>query len=171
MNIRKPVLLPALVLLISCGSSSPVQPSARSKSYFEGSAFPGRITVIAEDDTGFERYRVFEKGATGYVSLRAVRATAEERAAQFCERQGFGFRTLTEQTSTGPHILGNFPRVELVFVCIPKVAAAAGSTPSEDARYMRLMNLKKLLDEGVLTQEEFETEKAKILAETPAPNQ
>jgi hypothetical protein len=39
------------------------------------------------------------------------------------------------------------------------------TTPStfDDVLYTRLNNLKKLLDNGVITKEEFEKEKAKIL--------
>jgi hypothetical protein len=108
------------------------------------------------------RYRVFEQGATGFVSLQSVRETAEQRANDFCGKQGRWAKTLTEHTCKPPHILGNSPRVELVFVCANKVNAAAASG-FEDQKYIKLSNLKKLLDSGAITQEEFEKEKAKIL--------
>jgi hypothetical protein len=56
------------------------------------------------------------------------------------------------------------PRVEIVFDCIavPTIGAPAADA---DPKYMSLVNLKKLLDGGVITQEEFEREKAKILAQ------
>lgn len=71
-------------------------------------------------------------------------------------------RPLRETTSKPPHILGNFPRVEIVFSCIEKPASVAART-GDDPKYTRLMNLKKLLDAGVLSQQEFEREKASIL--------
>jgi hypothetical protein len=39
------------------------------------------------------------------------------------------------------------------------------SSASDEPKYSRLVNLKKLLDSGILTQEEFNREKAKILNE------
>lgn len=158
------VTISAALSLGACASSSTIQPASTSKSNFEGAVYKGERKVVAEDTSGAERYRVFEQGATGFVSLQSVRETAEHRANQFCEKQGKWAKTLIEHTSTPPHILGNFPRVELIFVCAAKTANA-GSSTFEDQRYIKLMNLKKLLDSGVITKEEFEREKAKILAE------
>jgi membrane protease subunit (stomatin/prohibitin family) len=42
--------------------------------------------------------------------------------------------------------------------------SAAAPVPSSTDSYAELMKLKELLDAGVLTQEEFDSEKAKILA-------
>lgn len=162
-------LIAALTIAaFGCGSSSTIQPVNRSESGFEGAAFPGELHVIAEDNSGNERYRVFEKGATGFVSLEAVREGAEQRADAFCERQGLATKILTEHTSKPPHILGNFPRVELVFTCVAKPNLPASPSTFQDETFIRLSNLKKLLDDRVITQEEFEREKAKILKEQPA---
>jgi hypothetical protein len=48
----------------------------------------------------------------------------------------------------------------------PPVAAEAPPAPAEESvdTYAELMKLKQLLDAGVLTQEEFDAQKAKILA-------
>ena len=69
-------------------------------------------------------------------------------------------KKLQERTSVPPHILGNFPRAELVFVCLPK----PNKTSFEDETYIKLTNLKKLLDNGTITKDEFERQKAKILS-------
>ena len=71
-------------------------------------------------------------------------------------------KKLKVQTSKPPHVLGNFPRAEITFVCIDKPNVAAPPT-FDDILYIRLNNLKKLLDSGAITKEEFEKEKAKIL--------
>lgn len=150
--------------LVGCASSSTIQPVNKSRSAFEGAAYKGQEKVVAEDTSGAERYRVFEQGATGFVSVQAVRETAEQRANSFCEKQGRWAKTLTEHTSQPPHILGNFPRVELVFVCAEKLSPGQPEPASfTDERYIKLTNLKKLLDSGVITQQEFDQEKAKIL--------
>ena len=107
---------------------------------------------------------MFHQGATGFVSVQSVREDAEQRATQFCERKEKAMKPLRETTSKPPHILGNFPRIEIIFGCIEKPASVAART-SEDPKYTRLVNLKKLLDSGVLSQQEFEREKAKILSQ------
>ena len=70
---------------------------------------------------------------------------------------------LRETVAKPPFILGNFPRIEIIFECADKTSPAAASG-AEDLKYTKLTNLKKLLDSGALTQDEFEKEKAKILA-------
>ena len=88
-------------------------------------------------------------------------SSAQARSAR---SKGNGAQTLTEHTSTPPHILGNFPRVELVFICSEKNFARQSDLPIfTDERYIKLSNFKKLLDSGAITQQEFEAEKAKIL--------
>ena len=73
-------------------------------------------------------------------------------------------RVVSEQLSNPPYILGNFPRIEIVFACVDK--PKTGQSPTfEDVQYEKLTNLKKLLDEGIITKEEFEREKGKILSE------
>jgi len=106
---------------------------------------------------------VFIQGATGFVSMQSVRDDAEQRATAFCERRGKAMESLTETTSTPPFILGNFPRIEIVFGCINKLGAP--SQASGDDKYAKLAKLKQLLDGGAITQEEFNQEKAKILAQ------
>jgi hypothetical protein len=60
--------------------------------------------------------------------------------------------------------LGNFPRIEIVFVCVdPK--KNKGLIAKTTDKYEKLTKIKDLLDNGVLTEEEFESEKKKILSE------
>jgi hypothetical protein len=109
-----------------------------------------------------EEFRVFEEGATGFVSMGSVRDSAEQRATDFCSRKGKAMESFRETTATPPYILGNFPRVEIIFGCLDKPAELT-STGNEDPKYRKLIELKKLLDSGVLTQQEFDQEKSKIL--------
>jgi hypothetical protein len=150
--------------IVGCGQTSAIQATDKSKSHFAGAAFKGETVVLSEPTKGNEQFRLFQQGATGYVSLQSVRDDVELRAVQFCERKGQSMNALQETTSTPPHILGNFPRAELVFECIAK-AAPAGSPQAEDVKFTKLGNLKKLLDSGALTQAEFEQEKKKVLSQ------
>lgn len=155
------VLTTVTVLLAGCSMTPSIQKAADSKSEFEDAVYKGETVDIGQDNSGAERYRVFAQGATGFVPQSATRSNAEERANKFCEQKDKKAKILQERKSSGAHVLGNFPRSELIFVCV--------NTPAEgsvgDVRYNKLSNLKKLLDDGVLTKSEFESEKAKILGE------
>ncbi len=68
---------------------------------------------------------------------------------------------LGEKTSSPPYILGNFPRIELIFALSDKDQTAEPKPLS--SKYDDLKKLKKLLDDGAITQAEFEAEKRKLL--------
>ena len=155
------VLTTVTVLLAGCSMTPSIQKAADSKSAFEDAVYTGETVDIAKDNSGAERYRVFAQGSTGFVPQSATRSNAEGRANTFCEQQGKKAKILQERKSTGAHVLGNWPRSESIFVCVN--TPAQGSVG--DVRYDKLSKLKKLLDDGVLTQSEFELEKAKILGE------
>lgn len=97
--------------------------------------------------------------------MLSVRNSAEVRAKSFCESKGLRYELLRERVSVGAHVAGNFPRSELVFACIYNENNT--NTPHTKAttsnRYDELRELKSLLDEGALTQEEYEQEKSEIL--------
>ena len=160
---RRGLLVVTTVLLSSCAHSPPVQPAASSKSLFEGAVYGGETVTLDKPTSGEEPYRVFQQGATGFVSLQSVRSGTEEMATAHCERKGKAMHGLVETTAKPPFILGNLPRVELIFECIAKPMAPAISATS--SKYEKVAALKKLLDSGALTQQEFEQEKAKVLAE------
>jgi hypothetical protein len=149
-------------LLLGCSVTSPIQPASSSKSAFEGAVYKGETVTVSAGTPGSEAYRVFNQGATGFVSLQSVRDDAEQRAKDFCDRKGRAMESLRETTATPPYILGNFPRVEIVFDCVDRPTAVEPAT-GDDPKYTKLVNLKKLLDAHVITQDEFDREKAKIL--------
>jgi hypothetical protein len=151
------------IALAACGQTSTIKAADKSQSHFADAVFKGETVVLSQPTKGNEQYRLFQQGATGYVSLQSVRDDVELRAGQFCERKSQSLNALQETTSTPPHILGNFPRAELIFECVAK-AASHGTPPTEDAKFTKLSNLKKLLDSGTLTQAEFEQEKKKVLS-------
>ena len=151
------------LLLAGCSVTSPVQSASTSKSAFEGAVYKGQTVTVNAGAPGNPTYRVFQQGATGFVSIQSVREDAEQRATAFCDRKGKVMESLTETTATPPYILGNFPRIEIVFDCIDKPGSPASA--SGDDKYAKLAKLKQLLDSGAITQEEFNREKQKILAQ------
>ena len=65
-------------------------------------------------------YRVSQQASTGFVSISSLREEVEARAKAFCDAQGKATVVLGEKISQPPYILGNFPRIEIVFACIDK---------------------------------------------------
>jgi len=114
--------------LLGCAVSGPVQNVQSSKSGFDGAAYPGVIRIIVDDPAEIykyplsEQYRIFEQSPTGYGSIPEARDQAEPRAKDFCRQKNKVMKTLTEITSTPPHILGNWPRIEIIFVCVDRPA-------------------------------------------------
>jgi uncharacterized protein (UPF0179 family) len=152
------------LFLTGCAVTAPIQPVSSSKSAFDGAVYKGETVSTGTAVPGREAFRVFIQGATGFVSMESVRNDAEQRAKEFCGRKGGDMESLSETVAKPPYILGNFPRIEIVFDCV--AASAPASTVSvEDPKYTKLVDLKKLLDNGVITQAEFDREKAKVLAQ------
>ena len=147
--------------LHGCASAPPVQTAANSKSAFDSAVYSGETAQLAKATAGEESFRAFYQGGSGFVSLASVRETVEDMATKHCARQDKNVRLLQERTSTPPHILGNFPRVEWVFECAARSSTAA--TASSNAKLEQLERLKKLLDSGALTQQECDREKSKLL--------
>ena len=102
-------------LLGGCATSTPVQRYAESKSKFR----EGPV-VMSHNYPQNSIYRLFQQGSTGFTSIDTLREEVEARATTFCERQGKGMVVLGERISQPPYILGNFPRIEIVFAAIDK---------------------------------------------------
>jgi hypothetical protein len=120
MKYIRALMLMVPITFLGCSSAPPVQRAADTKSYFDGAVYPGEIYKLAEDSTGAEQYRVFSHGSSGFVSVASVQSNAEGRAKDFCGKEGKTIKVLQQQTSTPPHVLGNFPRAELIFICVDK---------------------------------------------------
>jgi Short C-terminal domain len=162
MRARRSIAPAILLALAACANTSAIEQAAESKSHFEGAVYPGKTVNLDKPTPGAESYRLYEQGATGFVSLQSVRSEVEERASAHCDRSGKVMHGITERDATPPYMLGNFPRVELVFECVDGPRGAAAVTETD--KYGKLAHLKALLDNGTLTQKEFDEEKAKILS-------
>lgn len=158
MSARLIALLAFAALTISaCATSSPIQRYSESKS-----SFSDPPELMSNQYAGKDIYRVYHRASTGFVSIQSIREAAEQRADDFARRQEKSIVVLGEQISQPPYILGNFPRIEIVFAVVDASQATIAPSPQRD-KYAELEKLKKLLDQGALTQEEFEREKAKLL--------
>ena len=146
------------LLVSGCATSSPIQRYSQSES-----AFNSPPELITEEYPDKDVYRIFHRASTGFTSIQSLRQAVEQRAEDFAKRQGKSIIVLGESISEPPYILGNFPRIEIVFALIDSTKNQA--LESKSHRYEDLEKLKELLDNGVLTREEFDSEKAKILNE------
>jgi hypothetical protein len=109
-----PLALAALALS-GCATSTAVERYSESKSHF--SSPPALMSHhYAEKDI----YRLYQQAATGFVPISSVREELEDRAEKFCSRQGKRMVLLGEKISQPPYILGNFPRMEIVFAAVDR---------------------------------------------------
>ena len=159
-----PILLLSLAAT-GCSSTSPIEKESESKSHFEDAVFKGHDFYISAQEIEGERYRIYHRASTGFSGTGGIRRTAMQRANRYCQDLGKKqMLTVSEHTAAPPYILGNFPRIEILFVCVDNTVAQGPAKTATD-KYDRLVKVKDLYDSGALSKEEFEAEKRKILAE------
>jgi hypothetical protein len=168
------LLIPIIILLSGCSSLSPIEKESESESHFKDAFFAGSEFYISDDVISGERYRVFNEGMAVTDELKK---TAIKKANEFCREKDSNQKmvTISEFGATPPYLWGNIPRIEIIFACKDRVNANSSSKTADNSKskteliivdkYDRLSKIKNLLDNGVLTQDEFEAEKKKILAE------
>ena len=162
-TLRATPFLFATLLLVGCAVSSTIEKAETGKSEFDGAIYGGKTSLISAELPGVPKHRIFHQGSTGFTSVETIRNSALKRADAFCAPSGTSPYLIQETTSTPPHILGNWPRIEIIFSCIK--SAKASSTAAPQDKYDRLSKLKALLDAGAITPQEYEAEKKKVLSE------
>ncbi len=157
----------ALVFIASgCSSTSDIKKVSESESHFKDAVYEGRDFYVAEENVEGERYRIFHQASSGFSGTSGIRKSATVRAQKFCkEMEGNKVMfKISEHTASPPYVLGNFPRIEIIFACVEKKASDPVNSQSAD-KYDQLEKIKSLYDDGVLTKDEFDNEKKKILSE------
>ncbi len=159
------LLISIMIILSGCSSMSAIEKESESESHFKDAVYEGKDFYISDDEISGDRYRIFHQASTGFSGTSGIRKSAIQRANEFCRKIDRNQRMLTvsEHTASPHYILGNFPRIEIIFVCMHKSNTETASIITD--KYDYLTKIKELLDKGVLTQDEFEVEKKKILAE------
>jgi len=151
------IMLSGGLILVGCATSSPIQRYSESTSKF---SVPPEL--MSNDYPAKDIFRIYQRASSGFTPLQSLRSDLEKRAFKFADQQGKSFLVLGERISQPPYILGNFPRIEIVFALIDKTEKPIDAVPKYD-KFSELEKLKKLLDNGTLTKEEYEKEKKKIL--------
>ena len=151
------------------------------------------ITACASNSNvlsiGKDTYMVSRQAATGFSGSGTLKAEAFQEGTQYCEKLGKSFQVVSTHEASPPYIFGNFPKAEVQFMCLnandaelnrPKLKKEANtvveiknSNPvrSEPAQppaqskdvYNELIKLDNLRKQGIITQAEFDAQKAKIL--------
>ena len=67
---------------------------------------------------GNDTFFVSRQAATGFTGLGTLKAEAMREGEVFCGAMKKEFELVSEDNSEGLHILGNFPWVEITFVCV-----------------------------------------------------
>jgi hypothetical protein len=164
------VIFISVLILNGCAQTSGIVNAENTKSFFEDAVYEGRVTYNSEKILSYKKYRLFNKAATGNIALSTVKNDVTLEAKNYCFNNKVGNKrmlVISERESVPPHLLGNFPRYELVFSCIPQedeplFIQDKNLHPKPD-KYDNLLKLKTLYDKGILTQEEYEKEKNKLL--------
>ena len=153
------ILLTLAATLSSCASNSGIMPIGR------------------------DTFMVSRQAATGFSGSGTLKAEAFQEATQYCTKEGKFMQVVNTHEASPPYIFGNFPKAEVQFMCLsasdaelqrPKLKKTPDQTieikqvekvgaDSSDS-YAQLKKLKELLDSGIINQDEFNTEKHKILA-------
>ncbi len=158
------LILVMAIYLGGCSVATPIQKADESKSAFEGALYKGTSEIVTEGVPESESYRLFHQGATGFVPPSRLLFSAERRAKTFCLDRNKVMQVVKVHRGGSILLPGDFPKVELTFTCIEKPETDSSSHSADD-KYTQLRKLKLLLDDGIITQKEFETEKSKILSE------
>lgn len=131
---------------------------------------------------GEDTYMVSRQAASGFSGAGTLKAEAFAEAKAFCDQKNMRLQVVNTREAQPPYIAGNFPKAEVQFMCLsendpelerPKLRKDAGVslqqkqdiTPPKKDLYTELKKLKELLDEGVITQEEFDIKKKELLSQ------
>jgi hypothetical protein len=100
---------------------------------------------------------VSRQAATGFSGSGTLKAEALQEASQYCANQNKLLQVINIIEAKPPYIFTNFPKAEVQFRCLD-------ANQDSGDMYTELKKLKDLLDTGIITQEEFDARKKKILA-------
>jgi hypothetical protein len=140
---------------------------------------------------GPNTYIVTRQAATGFSGAGTLKADAISEAAKFCAAQGKVLKVVAVTEAQPPYIFGNFPKAEVVFKALnpgdPELTSQSeydasgtqvrvGSSlvdrsevkvsvehPDDEDIYTKLEKLDELRKKGILSEEEFQKEKERLL--------
>ena len=67
---------------------------------------------------GRDTFMIAKQQATGFPGLGNMKAEIIAEASQYCAAQGKELQIVSTQETQPPYILGNYPRSEILFMCL-----------------------------------------------------
>lgn len=92
------VALAASIMLAGCASHTGVTPNGRGG------------------------YLIAKQAATGFPGLGNLKAEAMSEADEYCRGQGRTFQIVSAKETQPPYVMGNYPRTEIEFQCVPAIS-------------------------------------------------
>lgn len=65
-------------------------------------------------------YRAYRKASTGFTTMTTTQRKLESEIRSFAKKKDKSFIILGSQYAHPPYILGNYPRMEIIFVLVDK---------------------------------------------------
>lgn len=135
------------------------------------SLLPAAMTPVvgAIEEVGEGTFRVTCSGKSKFTRDTAkLKDAATAEATRYCEERGKYLKIISTSEHKGMYLIGDMPSFTLVFrpVDIPDaltVRPSAVPVAESGDFYTMLLKLDDLRKKGILTDEEFQTEKSKIL--------
>ena len=93
------------------------------KPYNESASHFNTPTVIDTSRGKFpskDMYRAYRKASTGFTTMTKTQKELEQSIRKFAKKKDKSFIVLGSQFSKPPYILGNYPRMEIIFVLVDK---------------------------------------------------
>lgn len=115
----KYIILIFLILLSSIFNTQAqfVKPFNESASHFN-------TPIVIDTNRGkfptSDMYRAYRKASTGFTTMTKTQKKLEKSIRSFAKSKGKSFIILGSQFAKPPYILGNYPRMEIIFVLIDK---------------------------------------------------
>lgn len=108
-----------LFLYSGCAIKPQIIEADKSESYFKNALYKGE-EIYRNNTIEGKRYRAFYQAATGYEPVELAQSNVYLQADRFCDSINKHKKIAVEHISEPPHILGNFPRAEIEFVCLDR---------------------------------------------------
>lgn len=93
------------------------------KPYNESASHFNTLTVLDTTRGKFSyqnMYRAYRKASTGFTTMTTTQRKLENEIRSFAKKKGQAFIILGSQYAKPPYILGNYPRMEIIFVLVEK---------------------------------------------------
>ena len=104
-----------VVLANFAANAQSIKPYNESASHF---STPPVIDTTRGKFEYKDMYRAFRKAGTGFTSMTKTQRKLESEIRSFAKKRKKSFIVLGSQLSHPPHILGNFPRMEIIYVLV-----------------------------------------------------